>query len=100
MFHVKQSADERKRMRVYGGVQGVGFRYFVRTHARRLAIRGYVLNRADGTVEIEAAGPVLAMAELIHTVGYGPPGARVEHIEQLPPGDDTLPEPFEVRRDS
>jgi hydrogenase maturation protein HypF len=43
------------RIRVRGQVQGVGFRPFVWTLARRIGIRGRVLNDAEGVL-IEAAG--------------------------------------------
>ena len=42
---------------VFGRVQGVAFRYFVHSHARRLDLGGYVRNRADGySVEVCAEG--------------------------------------------
>lgn len=39
---------------VYGRVQGVGFRYFVRAEAKSSGVYGEVWNRADGGVEIIA----------------------------------------------
>lgn len=41
---------------VSGIVQGVGFRFFVRDTARRHSITGWVRNRPDGSVEMEAQG--------------------------------------------
>ena len=41
---------------VHGGVQGVGFRYFLMAEARRLGLKGWVRNRDDGTVEFVAEG--------------------------------------------
>ena len=86
------------RLVVYGGVQGVGFRYFVRQRARSLGLRGYVLNRPDGSVELEADGPADAVEELIRTVRNGPPAARVERVVFVEPEGEELPEPFEIRR--
>lgn len=86
------------RLRVYGTVQGVGFRYFVRQNARHLSLHGYVRNLTDGSVELEAAGPPDALADLRRTVAHGPPGAAVTRIEDLPPSEEPLPEPFEIRR--
>lgn len=98
MKHDRSSAEDRRaHVLVYGGVQGVGFRYFVRQAARRLDVSGYVLNRPDGTVELEAAGSAEAIAELLHTVENGPPMAHVERVESLEPTDDALPAPFEIR---
>lgn len=40
----------------YGRVQGVGFRYRAFSKAQQFGISGWVCNRADGTVEMEAQG--------------------------------------------
>ena len=42
---------------VAGRVQGVGFRWFVLDVARRLELRGWVANEADGSVRCVAEGP-------------------------------------------
>lgn len=39
---------------VYGKVQGIGYRWFVREIAKEEKISGYVKNNYDGTVEIIA----------------------------------------------
>ena len=92
-----KAEDRRVHVVLYGGVQGVGFRWFVREAARRLDLPGYVLNRADGGVELETAGPADAVAELLRTVGNGPPLARVETVEELKPSAERLPSPFAIR---
>lgn len=43
-------------MLVEGHVQGVGFRYWTRAHARELGLHGYVANLPDGRVEVSAQG--------------------------------------------
>ena len=48
---------ERRRFRVRGVVQGVGFRPFVHGLAGRHGLAGFVLNDGDGVV-IEAEGDV------------------------------------------
>ena len=48
---------ERWHLRVTGVVQGVGFRPFVYTLAKRLALTGWVLNNSQG-VDIEIEGPL------------------------------------------
>jgi acylphosphatase len=46
----------RRRFIVAGRVQGVGFRWYAQRWGERLGLRGWVANRADGTVESEAEG--------------------------------------------
>lgn len=86
------------RLRVAGRVQGVGFRYFVRVQARDLGLTGRVRNLRDGSVEVEAAGPEPALADLREALREGPRGARVESVEE-----EELPDPpawdrFEIDR--
>ena len=84
---------------VVGKVQGVGFRWFVREAARRGGLAGWVRNHADGRVEIAASGPEPAIADLLSAARTGPPGARVDHISDLPlTALDELPRPFTVLR--
>jgi acylphosphatase len=77
-------------------VQGVGFRWFVRVHARRLGLSGFVANNPDGSVEVAASGEQEKLDELWHVVRQGPDGADVSAVEELPPLDD-LDAPFAVR---
>jgi acylphosphatase len=101
MFHVKHSRrnpeDARAHIAVYGAVQGVGFRYFVLRAARAAGLAGWVLNRPDGAVELEVAGPRGAVEELLRTVENGPPQAHVERVETLEPSAEGLPEAFAIR---
>jgi acylphosphatase len=87
----------RRRSRVYGGVQGVGFRVFVRGVARRLGLAGWVTNLADGSVEVEAEGAEGAVNALSEALHRGPPGAHVSRVEDVASGTDDLPEPFTIR---
>lgn len=84
---------------VRGRVQGVGFRYFVHKHARRLGICGWVRNEEDGSVLIAAAGQQDAMDEFVACVSKGPTSARVESTQIGPLEIDRLdlPDPFEVK---
>jgi acylphosphatase len=72
---------------VYGRVQGVGFRYYTEREARRLGISGYVQNKPDGSVYIEAEGEDKAVEAFIEWCRTGPDYARVRKIEvsELPP---------------
>jgi hydrogenase maturation protein HypF len=80
----------RRRLRVTGVVQGVGFRPFVARLARRHGIGGWVLNDGAGVV-IEAEGPRAALDALTVALhDEAPPLARIAAIasEDLPPAGD------------
>lgn len=48
--------EVRKRIKFYGRVQGVGFRYTAKHMARSLGLTGWVQNEYDGTVLMEVQG--------------------------------------------
>ena len=67
---------------VYGRVQGVSYRYFVRTVARALGLKGYVRNLAGGdAVEVRAEGRKSQLDKLLEQLKVGPPGAWVRAVE-------------------
>ncbi len=70
-----------RRYLVRGRVQGVGFRFFVREHARRLALGGFTRNLPDGRVEVMAQGQAVALADLESQLRAGPALSRVEDVE-------------------
>lgn len=66
---------------IRGRVQGVGFRYFVLRQARVADLDGWVRNRADGAVELEAEGDRVALERFLETLRQGPPAARIGAVE-------------------
>lgn len=67
---------------VYGRVQGVFFRYFVRDVAKKLNLKGYVRNLASGdAVKVQAEGEKRQLNKLLEQLRIGTPGARVERVE-------------------
>ncbi len=72
---------------VFGRVQGVGFRYYTNKKASELGIRGFVKNRPDGSVYIEAEGEAELLELFVLWCNSGPSWARVSRIEQqkVPP---------------
>lgn len=90
--------DERRRFRVTGRVQGVGFRWWVLRHAQELRLRGTVRNHADGSVIVEASGSMDALESLRRLLDEGPPAAIVESVDELSSGDGALPGGFEIGR--
>jgi acylphosphatase len=71
-----------RRYVVHGRVQGVGFRYFVERAALDLGVDGYVMNRADGTVEVYASGREEQLSDLKQRLWTGPGLARVDNVEE------------------
>jgi acylphosphatase len=87
-----------RQFRVTGLVQGVGFRYALRDEAQRLGLRGWVRNRADGSVEALAQGEPQALEALIDWARRGPPAARVDQLREAAPapGMERAYERFEI----
>jgi acylphosphatase len=73
---------EIKRLMIRGTVQKIGFRVWVEREALSLGLKGWVRNRRDGAVEALFAGPAEAVAAMIEACRQGPPGARVDAIDQ------------------
>ncbi len=72
---------ERRRVRVRGQVQGVGFRPHVHALARRFALTGWVLNDAAGVLlEVQGAAVPAFLAAL---TDEAPPLARIDAVEAL-----------------
>ncbi len=67
--------------RITGRVQGVGFRNFTQTQARRLDVTGWVRNERDGSVRMEAEGTRKALESLADAVQDGPRLAQVQAVE-------------------
>ena len=72
---------KRLEARVYGQVQGVGYRYFARQAARRLNLQGYVRNRQDRSVEVVAEGEKHALDQFLAQLKQGPSAAIVERVD-------------------
>lgn len=69
------------RARVFGLVQGVGFRYFTQQEASRRGLVGRASNLADGSVEVMACGDPLQVAGLLDWLAHGPRTASVERVQ-------------------
>jgi len=64
----EQSDMERREVYYSGRVQGVGFRYTVRSLAARYDVTGFVRNLGDGRVELVAEGPPTEVTGLLDAV--------------------------------
>lgn len=85
------------RLLIRGRVQGVGYRWWARIEARRLGLDGWVRNRVDGSVELIAAGPAEALAELEEICRHGPRWAQVTAVDRSGATDANIPPGFDER---
>jgi acylphosphatase len=70
-------------LKIFGVVQGVGYRWSMVTEARRLGVRGGVRNCQDGSVEAIVAGTTQALDQIIDWARKGPPSAMVTAVDVL-----------------
>ena len=69
-----------------GTVLGVGFRTYIKRHAERIGINGYVRN-IEGGIEVIAEGESAAIDVLVELCRKGPSEAEVSNVtvENEPP---------------
>jgi acylphosphatase len=93
----EQRADRRcVRVRIEGGVQGVGYRLWTERVAAELGLTGWVRNRRDGSVEACFCGPADDVAQMLERCELGPASARVTAVN-IVAEDDAAPDAFTVR---
>ncbi|MDR6415740.1 acylphosphatase [Pseudarthrobacter sulfonivorans] len=73
--------DIRLSARVFGVVQGVGFRFWTMGKADELALKGVVKNLDDGSVSIVAEGPKDKVQQLLDWLRSDNAPGRVERVE-------------------
>ncbi|OHD10962.1 MAG: hypothetical protein A2Z96_06235 [Spirochaetes bacterium GWB1_48_6] len=73
--------------KVYGQVQGVGFRYFVLEKAKHFHLKGWIMNHPEGSVEGVLQGSPDEVSSVLSFIAKGPPGAFVTSIKEK-----TIPE--------
>jgi acylphosphatase len=92
--------DERMKhlhIKVFGRVQGVGFRYSAKKEADNLGILGYARNEDDGSVFIEAQGAEKELEQFLAWCRRGPWLAKVERVEHAEKEPSKKFEEFSVR---
>lgn len=84
---VARPSAVRRRLRVAGVVQGVGFRLFVQSLAGRHGVSGFVGNDTAGVVAELEGDPAAVDAVLAAIEAEPPPLATVERVEviDIPP---------------
>lgn len=74
----------RRHVIVRGLVQGVGFRWGAKEAADSMGISGWVRNRDDGSVELEAEGLAGPLETFVESLRTGVTSARVDEIVAVP----------------
>ncbi|MBF9319664.1 acylphosphatase [Mycobacteroides chelonae] len=65
---------------VHGHVQGVGFRWWVRSRALELGLTGYAANARDGRVHVVAQGDKVECEQLLAKLNSGETPGRVDLV--------------------
>lgn len=68
------------RVIIEGVVQGVGFRQFIASHAIRLGLTGWVINRPDGAVEALFTGEKNNIETVIQLCRKGTFAAEIDAV--------------------
>lgn len=74
-------------LKVYGKVQGVGFRFYTQKKALELDLKGFVQNKTDGSVYVEAEGDSDQLELFVLWCKEGTSWSRVTKVEKqfVPP---------------
>ena len=72
---------EKIKICIFGKVQGVFFRAFIKEKADFLRIKGYSRNISNGSVEVVAQGNNENLKKFINFLKKGPKSAKIEKIK-------------------
>lgn len=70
------------RLFIKGSVQGIFFRQFIKDHADKNNIKGYVRNLEDGRVEIFIEGDSEKVENMVQICKRGPNHAQIRNVEE------------------
>lgn len=69
------------RLYVFGIVQGVFFRSFIKEQADKLKVNGYVRNKEDGSVEIWIEGNSGDVDKMVEKCKEGPKNSQIKRLD-------------------
>jgi len=69
------------RLYIFGIVQGIFFRAFVKENADKLKLRGYTRNKEDGSVEVWLEGQGEKVDEMIEICKKGPTNSVIKRLD-------------------
>lgn len=69
------------RINIYGKVQGVWFRDFVRKTANKFELNGWTKNEPDGSVLVEVEGDNIIIDKFIEKLKIGSPLSKIQKVD-------------------
>ena len=69
------------RVYIFGTVQGVFFRSFIRDEAEKLEIKGYTRNKDDGSVEVWIEGNPDDVDKMVEICKKGPINSIIKNVD-------------------
>ena len=86
----------KKHLVISGSVQGVGFRYWLRSIAIKKNIFGWVKNKISGDVEVLIVGNEKEVNDMIKLCEKGPSSSRVDYVKVNEYKKDYLKKNFDI----
>ena len=90
----------RKHIKIFGKVQGVGYRLWLQSFAIQYGVFGWVRNNSNAEVEAFMVGDEEIITNLIEQCYMGPPDSSVEKILISDSNDDYDAKSFEIMTDN
>ncbi|MFH1404947.1 MAG: acylphosphatase [Patescibacteria group bacterium] len=84
------------KLKIYGRVQGVGFRISAKEQADAMGITGWITNTPGDTIECRACGNAPSLDKFLAWCKHGPKWANVEKVEVLPDDNQCPDQDFRV----
>jgi len=81
---------------IYGQVQGVGYRAWIKEEAEKLKVFGWVRNASDSSVELFLQGDESSVNQLLALTWEGPNQAEVDDVLTQESEADNLINAFET----
>ena len=85
-----------KQIKIFGKVQGVGFRYWLQAASAREGISGWVRNLRTGEVEALLTGDSEKVNIVIEMCSMGPPASDVDRISVLDSENSPTTNSFDI----
>lgn len=99
MQPIRPAQDKDAHIMVRGFVQGVGYRQFVKKHARELGLTGWVRNLPDQSVEALLQGDTKDIEKVLAACRKGPFLSEVEEVDVVWEKQKEVFSDFSLRHD-